>query len=229
MDGAVAVILAGGSGARLGADVPKAFLELGGSSILSMAVRAAEGSPAIGQVLAVVPAGYEDRARDAISSDPVVVVPGGATRSASVRAALQALDDSGAQADVVVCHDAARPFASADLFTTVVRGIEGDVDGVIPVIPLPDTVKRVRDGRVVTTERRDELALAQTPQAFRRAVLRSAHDRAATEDLEFTDDAGLVEWTGGTVRVVPGEPENFKITTRADVQLARAMIETRSG
>jgi 2-C-methyl-D-erythritol 4-phosphate cytidylyltransferase len=229
MDGAVAVILAGGSGERLGADVPKAFLELGGRSILSMAVMAAEGSPAIVQVLAVVPAGYEDRAREAVGAGSLAVVPGGVTRGASVRAALQALDDSGAQSDVVVCHDAARPFASADLFTAVVRGIEREVDGVIPVVPLPDTVKRVREGRVVTTERRDELALAQTPQAFRRAVLRSAHDRAAAEGLEFTDDAALVEWTGGTVRVVPGEPENFKITTRADLQLARAMVEARSG
>ncbi len=227
MDGAVAVVLAGGSGERLGADVPKAFLELGGRSILTMAVKAAEESPAIIQVLAVVPAGYEDRAREAIGSGSLAVVPGGATRRASVRAALRALDDSGAQADVVVCHDAARPFASADLFTAVVRGIEGEVDGVIPVVPLPDTVKRVRDGRVVTTEQRDELALAQTPQAFRRAVLRSSHDRAATGDLEFTDDAALVEWMGGTVRVVPGEPENFKITTRADLQLARAMVEAR--
>jgi 2-C-methyl-D-erythritol 4-phosphate cytidylyltransferase len=227
MGGAVAIILAGGAGERVGADVPKAFLELGGRSILSLAVSAATGSPAIGQALAVVPDGYEDRARES-GLGPLVVVPGGATRRASVRAALQALDDSGDQAEVVVCHDAARPFASPDLFTAVVRGIEDGVDGVIPVVLIPDTVKRVREGRVVTTERREELALAQTPQAFRRIALRSAHERAADEDLEFTDDAALVEWTGGIVRVVPGEPENFKITTRADLQLARAMVEDRS-
>jgi 2-C-methyl-D-erythritol 4-phosphate cytidylyltransferase / 2-C-methyl-D-erythritol 2,4-cyclodiphosphate synthase len=228
MDGVVAVILAGGSGERLGADVPKAFVELAGNSLLSMAAGAAEGSPAIGQVLAVVPAGYEDRARESMSIGLLTVMPGGATRQASVRAALEALDHSATPADVVVCHDAARPFASPDLFTAVVRGL-GEAEGVIPVIPLPDTVKRVREGRVVTTERRNELALAQTPQAFRRRALRSAHARVAAEDLEFTDDAALVEWTGGTVRVILGEQENFKITTPADLLLARAMVEARSG
>ncbi|MDP9295296.1 MAG: 2-C-methyl-D-erythritol 4-phosphate cytidylyltransferase [Actinomycetota bacterium] len=228
MDGAVAVILAGGSGERLGAHVPKAFVELAGSSLLSMAARAADESPAIGQVLAVVPAGYEDRARESLGSGLLTVVPGGATRQASVRAALEALDSGATPADVVVCHDAARPFASPDLFTAVMRGL-GEADGVIPVIPLPDTVKRVRDGRVLTTERRDELALAQTPQAFRRRVLRSAHARAAAEDLEFTDDSALVEWTRGTVHVILGEQENFKITTPADLLLARAMAKARSG
>jgi 2-C-methyl-D-erythritol 4-phosphate cytidylyltransferase len=93
---------------------------------------------------------------------------------------------------------------------------------VVPVVPVADTVKRVRDGSVVGTEARGELALAQTPQAFRAAPLRDAHARAERDGLDFTDDASAVEWAGYRVRVVPGEPGNFKITSAEDLARAEA-------
>jgi 2-C-methyl-D-erythritol 4-phosphate cytidylyltransferase/2-C-methyl-D-erythritol 2,4-cyclodiphosphate synthase len=153
-----------------------------------------------------------------------VVVTGGASRHASVRAALAVVP---AGTDLVVVHDAARPFATPALFAAVIGAI-GEAEGAVPVVPLADTVKRVRDGWVVSTEVREELAATQTPQAFRADALREAHDRAHAEGREFTDDAAAVEWAGFRVRVVEGEAGNFKITTEADLERAvEALMRTR--
>lgn len=216
---AVAVVLAAGRGARLGLREPKGFVEVAGRPMVAWAIEAAAGCPAVGSVVVTVPAGSEERARAAAVSAKPVVVAGGASRHASVGAALAAIPKD---VPIVVCHDAARPFASSQLFIAVVEALEaGDADGAIPVVPVPDTVKRVRDGFVVGTEElRAELALAQTPQAFRADALRDAHARAAREGLEFTDDAAALEWAGYRVRAVAGEPGNFKVTTVED--LARA-------
>ena len=130
------------------------------------------------------------------------------------------MDAVDAGADVVVVHDAARPFASAALFAAVVEAVRAGADAAVPVLPLVDTVKRVRDGSIVGTEPRDELALAQTPQACRAQLLRDGLAKADEAGLDFTDDAGLLEWAGASIRTVAGEPRNFKITTPED--LARA-------
>ncbi len=210
---AVAVILAAGAGARLGRDAPKAFLELAGRPMLAMAAEAAAACPSVVSLVVAVPAGLEARARSAVGGPkPVTVISGGPSRHASVRAALPAVPDG---VTAVVCHDAARPFASTELFTLVVASLEG-FDGAIPVTPVPDTIKRVRGGVVARTEGRTELAIAQTPQAFVSARLREAHARAADADLEFTDDSAVMEWAGFRVRAVPGEPGNFKVTTIDD-------------
>lgn len=222
---AVAVVLAAGRGARLGLREPKGFVEVAGRPMVARAVEAAAGCPAVGSIVVTVPAGSEERARaGAVSAKPVVVVAGGASRHASVGAALAAIPND---VPIVVCHDAARPFASSELFRAVVDALEaGDADGAIPVVPVPDTVKRVRDGFVVGTEvTRAELALAQTPQAFRADALRDAHARAAQEGLEFTDDAAAVEWAGYRVKAVAGEPGNFKVTTVEDLARARELAE----
>jgi 2-C-methyl-D-erythritol 4-phosphate cytidylyltransferase / 2-C-methyl-D-erythritol 2,4-cyclodiphosphate synthase len=131
-------------------------------------------------------------------------------------------------------HDGARPFASPGLFTSVLAAVAGGADGAIPIVPVADTIKRVQDGLVVGTEPREELALAQTPQGFRAAALRDAHARAARADLEFTDDAAALEWAGYEVRVVPGDPDNFKVTTlsdfvRAERQAADGIVAPRVG
>ena len=224
MSGAVALVLAAGSGDRLGAGTPKGFVAVGGRSILSRAAAAAAACPEVGSLVVTVPAGWEDRARAELpSSKPATVIAGGASRHESVRLALAAAPD---HAEAVLCHDAARCLAPAGLFSSVLAAL-ADADGVVPVVPVPDTVKRVRDGRVVATEPRADLALAQTPQAFRPAALRDAHRRAAAEGLEFTDDAAALEWAGYTVRTVPGEPESFKITTPED--LARAELVLAGG
>ncbi len=216
--GAVAVIVAAGSGTRLG-EGPKALLTIGGRPLVALAVERALASPSIASVVVVAPTGYEDAIRSALGSvaGTAVVVTGGATRQRSVAAGMDAVDPG---ADVVAVHDAARPFASAALFAAVVETVRAGADAAVPVLPLVDTVKRVRDGSVIGTEPRDELALAQTPQACRAQLLRDGLAKADEAGLDFTDDAGLLEWAGASIRTVAGEPGNFKITTRED--LARA-------
>ncbi len=173
----------------------------------------------ISSVIVAAPPGFESQVREACASlvGSVVVVTGGDTRQRSVASGMDAAD---AGADVVVVHDAARPFASAVLFASVVEAVRAGADAAVPVLPLVDTVKRIRDGSIVGTEPRDELALAQTPQACRAQLLRDALAKADEAGLDFTDDAGLLEWAGASIRTVAGEPRNFKVTTPED--LARA-------
>src|SRR5262245_15588818 len=203
---AAAIVLAAGAGTRLGAERPKAFLPIGDRPMLAVAAASAAASPAVAAIVVAAPAGYEEEAGACVEGLPVpaTVVRGGATRQASVRAALDALDGP----EVVVVHDAARPFAPPDLFTEVVRAVTAGADGAIPVTAVADTVKRLDGLRVVDTVSRDDLGLAQTPQAFRVAALRSAHDQAVHAGYEVTDDAMLLERVGSVV-AVPGGPRNL--------------------
>lgn len=228
-DRATAIVLAAGAGRRIGIDAPKAMLEVGGRPIVSLAVEAAATATSIGAVIVAAPPGQEGAVRRLVGS-AVAVVAGGATRQDSVRSALEVVPlDVG----VVVVHDAARPFASSRLFDDVVSAVAGSrgegVAGAIPVIAVADTVKRVDDGLVVGTEPREDLVLAQTPQAFDRTVLGDAHARAAAAGLMFTDDAAVLEWAGHRVRTVPGDETNFKITTPADLLRAQVWMERLRG
>jgi 2-C-methyl-D-erythritol 4-phosphate cytidylyltransferase len=220
---AVAVIVAAGSGTRLGGDEPKALHTIGGRPLVVVAVERALGSPSIDGVVVVAPPGFEEQVREVLApiAGSSVVVTGGTTRQRSVTAGVNAVD---APTDVVVVHDAARPFASAELFTAVVDAVAAGADAAVPVLPLFDTVKRVRDGAIVGTEPRDELGLAQTPQACRIQLLRDGLAKAEESGLDFTDDAGLLEWMGVSVRTVAGEPGNFKITTALDLARADAIL-----
>ncbi len=219
---AAAVILAAGAGRRLGAEVPKAFLSLGDRPILAAAAAAAAASPAISSIVVAAPPGYEGDARVCLEvlEVPTAVVTGGRTRQASVRAALAEL---ASDVTIVAVHDAARPFAPPDLFTTVVTAVTEGVDGVVPVLPVTDTVKRVVGGRVRDTVDRASLGLAQTPQAFRVDALRAAHEAAAEAGTSVTDDAMLLEETGRVI-TVRGDPGNFKVTTMLDLVRARARL-----
>jgi 2-C-methyl-D-erythritol 4-phosphate cytidylyltransferase len=124
--------------------------------------------------------------------------------------------------DTVVVHDAARPLAGAELVATVLARLEhGDVDGVVPVLPVRDTIKRVEGDLVMTTLTREGLVTVQTPQAFRRSVLWEAH---AGSDRDAPDDAALVEQAGGKVAVVEGDPRNLKITYAEDLRIAEALL-----
>ena len=217
---AVAVVLAAGEGERLGLG-PKAFLEVAGRTILDMAIQRAASCELISSVVVAVPAGFEEKVpRHQVTGMPVTVVPGGSSRQESVRRALQVVPDD---AERVVCHDAARPFAAPEIFASVLEALS-DADGAVPVLPIPDTVKRVEDGWVTETVARGDLRVAQTPQAFVASALREAHERAAREGRAFTDDAALVEWAGYRVRTVAGEPVNFKITTPSDLARAEAFL-----
>jgi 2-C-methyl-D-erythritol 4-phosphate cytidylyltransferase len=227
--GVVVILLGAGAGRRLGgAAAPKALLPIGGRPILGVAAAAAAASPRIAGLLVTFPPGWEAQARDSVEAIgvPVTFVPGGDSRQASVRAAVADVPDDVA---VVAVHDAARPFASPELFDRVVAGVGDGADGVVPVLPIADTVLRVRGGRVDGAEPREELALGQTPQAFRTSVLREAHAKAEAAGAGFTDDASLLRWAGYEVRAIDGDPENAKITTLADLAEAERRMGGSAG
>ena len=165
------------------------------------------------EVVVVLPAG---EAWDGAAV--AAAVPGGESRSQSVRAGLAAIDDG---AEIVVVHDAARPLASAGLFELVIDTVRAGADGAVPAVEVADTLKRVTGDRVTETVARDRLVAVQTPQAFRAAALRAAHK----SDEDATDDAALVEAGGGTVVVVPGDPRNIKVTTLADLAVVNLLLE----
>jgi 2-C-methyl-D-erythritol 4-phosphate cytidylyltransferase/2-C-methyl-D-erythritol 2,4-cyclodiphosphate synthase len=219
---AAAIVLAAGAGRRIGAERPKAFLPIGDRPMLAVAAAAAAASPAIEAIVIAAPVGYEAEARACVEGFevPAQVVTGGDSRQASVRAALAVL---GSDIRIVAVHDAARPFAPPELFTAVVRAVADGADGAIPLVPMTDTVKRLVGARVVGTLPRDELGLAQTPQAFLLAALRTAHDRAMAAGERVTDDAALLERVG-TVVAIAGDPMNFKITTMMDLARAEARM-----
>jgi 2-C-methyl-D-erythritol 4-phosphate cytidylyltransferase len=220
------LLLAAGSGARIGRP-GKAFLDLGGIPMVLHSLRSVAACRSIDGAVLLVPgdaveaAGALVAAEDPPFRDRTIVRPGGETRVASVRRGLEALPR---EVDVVICHDAARPFASSALFDRVIGGLEGEAAAAIPVLPVADTVKRVREGLVVETIARDELGLVQTPQAFRREALEDAHRRAGPSGSTATDDAMLLEAAGYRVVVVEGEPSNFKITTPEDLLRAEHLL-----
>ena len=202
-----AVIVAGGSGSRFGGSQPKQYEQLAGRRVIDWSLDAARPT-ADGVVLVVPP----DRVGQAEAGADVVVA-GGSTRSASVRAGLAAVPED---CDIVVVHDAARPLASLALFESVVGTVLAGADGAIPGVAVTDTIKRVDGDEVVDTIERDDLVAVQTPQAFRADVLRRAHEG----DPDATDDATLVEEAGGIVLVVEGEATNLKITGPVDLAIA---------
>ncbi|HYI62566.1 MAG TPA: 2-C-methyl-D-erythritol 4-phosphate cytidylyltransferase [Acidimicrobiales bacterium] len=196
-----AVVVAAGGGTRFGG--PKQYAPLGDRRVVDWSLGAARAATD-GVVLVVPP----DRAATAEPGADVVVA-GGATRSASVRAGLAAVP---AEAEVVVVHDGARPLAGPSLYGAVVAAVRDGADAAVPGVALVDSVRR-RDGGAVD---RDELVAVQTPQAFAAAALRAAHASGG----EASDDATLVERAGGKVVVVPGDPANLKVTHPADVDVA---------
>jgi 2-C-methyl-D-erythritol 4-phosphate cytidylyltransferase len=201
-----AIIVAGGRGSRFGS--PKQFADLGGRPVVAWSLETARR--ACDGVVLVVPAGARTGPWDAD-----VVVPGGATRSQSVRAGLAAVPEN---AEVIAVHDAARPLARPALWAAVLDAVAGGADGAIPAAPVVDTVKEVApDGHLVTLDR-SRLVAVQTPQAFRAAILRQAHHAGD----EATDDAALVEAIGGRLVLVEASPDNVKVTSPTDLILAAA-------
>ncbi|MGH2691097.1 MAG: 2-C-methyl-D-erythritol 4-phosphate cytidylyltransferase [Actinomycetota bacterium] len=217
---AAAILLAAGRGERLGGDVPKGFIELDGRPLLTYSVEAVRACSQIDSVAVAVPVGYEDRAFEIAGPRGVDVVLGGASRQSSVESSLSiVLSDLSPLPEAVVVHDVARPLATTELFDRVLDALEG-ADGVVPALPVVDTIKRVDDGVVTDTLRRDSLVAVQTPQAFRTQALERAHAAARREGVEATDDAALIERIGGRVVVVAGDPRNIKITRPEDLRLA---------
>jgi 2-C-methyl-D-erythritol 4-phosphate cytidylyltransferase len=219
----VAILVAAGRGERMGADRPKAFLDLAGQPLVLRAARAFEAAPSVEGIVAVVPEAEVEGASALLQ--PVrgllAVVPGGARRQDSVLEGLKRVP-SGFDG-VVLVHDAARPLVDTALIESVVRGA-GEVGAALPVLPLVDTVKRVENDTVVETLDRRELAAAQTPQGFRLEVLASAYEAAFRDRVTVTDEAMAVERVGGRVKAVPGSPGNRKITTPEDLAWAEGLL-----
>jgi 2-C-methyl-D-erythritol 4-phosphate cytidylyltransferase len=218
---AVALVAAAGRGERLGAGIPKALLRISGRPLLDFAMQTVDACDEVEAVVVAAPPDRLDEIADVanVSAKLIEVVEGGESRHASIGAALAAVPDG---FDAVVCHDVARPFASAALFAAVLMALN-HADGAVPTLPVHDTVKRMNGSQIGETVPRDGLVLAQTPQAFRRQVLDAAHRAAVVSGFEGTDDAALVERAGYRVVSVPGDPSNLKLTTAADLRVATAL------
>jgi 2-C-methyl-D-erythritol 4-phosphate cytidylyltransferase/2-C-methyl-D-erythritol 2,4-cyclodiphosphate synthase len=212
----VAVIIpAGGSGERLGAKIPKALVQLGGKTLIEHAV--ANMSPIANQIIVAAPKGFELQFQTLLGSE-VTVVTGGATRTLSVKRALDQVD---AENEFVLVHDAARPLASTELALRIIDSLRAGERAVIPGLTVSDTIKRIDDDNYVTkTPTRSKLRAIQTPQGFTRKLLMKAHSSAD----DFTDDAGLVEDRGVAVKVIHGEERALKITTLLDLISAEQIL-----
>lgn len=224
------IVVAAGSGTRLGHVEPKAFVPLGAGTMLGVALDSVLGMQVTPHVVLVVPADRVDEtlARfepvTAAASAPLDVVAGGGTRQASVAAGLAVLPHL---VDTVLVHDAARPLTPSIVFDEVVAAVRARGHGVVPALDVVDTIKRVGDhGRVLETIDRSELAAVQTPQGFPRSALDAAYAAATTE---FTDDAALAASAGLAVDVVPGDARSFKVTLPADLRRAEAIVADRAG
>jgi 2-C-methyl-D-erythritol 4-phosphate cytidylyltransferase len=213
---AVALLVAAGSGERLGAGRPKAFVDVAGRPMLAWSLDALRAA-GISEIVVALPPGHDAPAGCS-------GIPGGVTRSESVRAALAAAPPGH---DAVVVHDAARPLVEAEHFRATLAAL-ADADCAIAAAPVTDTVKEAGADRLVTaTLDRTRLWAIQTPQAFRRPALERALSVGEEVLAQASDDAWLVERTGGTVRVVESTPANFKVTTLHDLRLADHLLADR--
>lgn len=214
-----AIIVAAGSGLRLGLGTPKAFVAINGILLLSYVLRTIRATDALDEVVLAVPAGTQEFARSEVNAAgvqiPVKIIEGGTKRQDSVRLAL---GFTSAESELIVIHDAARPFATPQMFSACITAA-AESGGAILAIPVADTLKRVEDGIVVSTIPREGLWQAQTPQVFRRELLIRGHEAAITGRIIVTDDAHVCERLGAKLQVVPGSASNLKITTPDDLRL----------
>ena len=217
-----AVLAAAGRGERLGSDRPKAFVRLGGRPLLAESLERLEDSGWIDAIVIAAPPDWEEPsilvAEEIAATKVSSAVTGGASRSESVRLALEEVP---AEAAVVLVHDAARPMLPEEVIERVLAPLSEGWDGVVPAVPLADTVKRVEGDRVVETLSREDLVAVQTPQAFLADTLR----RAVSGDVSSaTDCASLVESQGGRIKVVEGDPRLLKVTDAEDLALVESWL-----
>ncbi|MGF6887861.1 2-C-methyl-D-erythritol 4-phosphate cytidylyltransferase [Nocardia sp. GAS34] len=223
----VALVPAAGQGVRLGESMPKAFVPVGGSPMLTLAIDGLIASGVVDHIVIMTPAELVGEAQGLLVGHlgpacpvPVDVVPGGTERTDSVRAGIAAAP----QASHFLVHDAARALTPPTLIARVVAELRAGHSAVVPGLPVTDTIKSVdAQGDVTGTPDRAGLRAIQTPQGFEADLLR----RAYAAGLQATDDAALVEAFGARVRVIPGEPMAFKITTPLDLHLARTLLAER--
>lgn len=213
----------------MGGALPKQFLALGGEPLVVHSLRVLQASPAVDEIVLAVPQADLDYCLNDLAvrfgfSKITKVVAGGKERQDSVRHALEHVSE---ETEIVVVHDAVRPFVTAGMVTEVVEAARR-VGGAIVALPMRDTVKQVgAEGRIERTVDRQPLWLAQTPQAFRRDQLLAAHCKAYAEKVHATDDAFLFEWAGHPVVVVEGSGENIKVTRPEDMIIGEAILKAR--
>ncbi|SDR70266.1 2-C-methyl-D-erythritol 4-phosphate cytidylyltransferase [Corynebacterium timonense] len=228
MRAVTAIVAAAGRGTRLGAELPKAFVELGGITLLERSVAALEASGVVDDTIVVVSPDMEDTARRVLAGRGVSFVHGGAERADSMYNGLRAID---AEDGVVLIHDAARCLTPPGMIARVAGAVVGGEVAAVPVVAVADTIKEVdaAGAVVVSTPSRARLRAVQTPQAFDLRELRRANEAYFSERPEFvaTDDASLMEWFGARVATVEGDALAFKITTPLDMRLAQALIHVR--
>ena len=226
-----AIIVAAGKGERMQSELPKPFVSIAGKPILVHTLRRIEGVVAISRIVVVVAPERDALCRELLRSHgsfhkPIVVVHGGAERQDSVRNGLARLETD---CDIVVIHDAARPFIAVKTIEQSITAAR-ESSGAIVAIPARDTIKRVNaQNFICETVPRHDLWLAQTPQTFRVGAIREAHARAQQQGIPATDDAALVEQMGQRVRIVLGGAGNFKITTPDDLVVAEALLQSKPG
>ncbi len=225
-----AVVPAGGRGVRMGTNVPKQFLSLGGVPLLVHALRMFQQSPIISEIILVVPQDDCQYCRETIvpSHDLTKVskvVAGGTRRQDSV---LNGVHAANSETEIVVIHDAVRPFVTLEMITQVIDSARAHGAAII-ALPMRDTVKRVNaEGFIQETLNRDELWLAQTPQAFRQTLLLQAHQQGEADGIEATDDAFLVERLGLPVAIVQGSSDNIKVTRPEDLHMGEAILSSKN-
>jgi 2-C-methyl-D-erythritol 4-phosphate cytidylyltransferase/2-C-methyl-D-erythritol 2,4-cyclodiphosphate synthase len=225
---AVAVIAAGGTGTRMNAGVPKQFLEIAGKPILLHAIENLASLEEVTQIVIALPAGHLPAAEAILRRQPLRVkvrcVPGGPNRQESVRRGVAHTDPD---ADVIMVHDAVRPIGDRELMRRVLQAA-WKKGAAVPGLPATETIQRVsRSGRVLATPPREELYAIQTPQAFHAGLLKAALKRAHEAGFLGTDESSVVRWAGHPVVVVPGSPDNIKITRPLDLDIAELVISKR--
>jgi 2-C-methyl-D-erythritol 4-phosphate cytidylyltransferase len=217
-----AVLVAAGAGERLGADRPKAFVGLAGRPLLAESLQRLDRSDWVDAIVVVAPPGWEEPAillaEELVAEKVVSVVTGGQTRAESVQCGLA---EVGGDAVVVLVHDAARPLLEEAVLGRLLEPLSEGWDGVVPGLPLRDTVKRVAGRQVVETVDRSQLLAVQTPQAFRAEALKAAF---AGDLGEVTDCASLLERAGGRIAFVEGDPRLLKVTTQEDLRAVEQML-----
>lgn len=221
-----AIVLAAGRGTRLGADIPKAYLPLRGKSILSYSLETFSQCALISELIVVIHPDDIERARGVLKAleKPVKIVFGGAQRQESALAGVRATSG-----EFVLVHDAARPLVSRKLIERVIAAMETH-GAAVPALPVADSIKRVFEDFIVSDVDRAGLFYAQTPQGFPRKLLLEALERACAQGRSFTDEASaLLALSNVRAKVVPGEAQNIKITTEADLRLAERLLERNAG
>lgn len=226
MERTYAIILAGGRGLRLASKTPKQFLTLGTKPVIAWSLELCDNCSEIDQIIIVVPEDCIPEINSIVSTRGLKKilspVPGGATRQESAYNALTAVDYS--PDDIIVFHDAARPFVWPETMASCIAGAR-QYGAAAAYVPVHDTIAEVENDFVISVPERDRMYYAQTPQGFRYSIIKTAHDRAREENRVFTDDVSLVLAAGHKVKIIDGDYSNFKITTDYDYQVACSIAE----